>query len=252
MLIKWKRLKVAVAALLALLCVAAPALALMVRPIVIDLTSAGSGSTSSMEVVNDRNRPVTVEIKVSAMALPEKGPPVMTNDEGKDFLIFPTIARIQPGQSQVFRVRYIGEPDIEKSKLYMFSSSELPVEIDPDSDKAQIQMLYSIGSVVTVRPLGGTPELMLAGVERATNSKGVEGVYLTFKNDGASHAYVKNATIDLESDAGWVERLDADEMSASVGLGLVPAKARRALFVALPNVPAEGALSGEIKGLAAR
>lgn len=246
-----KNWKIAVAALIAFGCIAAPAWALMVRPIVIDLTAAGNGASSSMEVINDRNRPVAVEIKVSSMELPEKGSPVMTENDGADFVIFPTIARIQPGQSQIFRIRYVGDPSIAKSKLYMFSSAELPVEVDPNNKGAQIQMLYSIGSVVTVRPLGSTPELMLASVEKATNSKGVDGVYLTFQNEGASHAYVRNATVALRSEGGWSEQLDANEMGASVGLGLVPAKSRRALFVALPDVP-EGNLTGEITGLASR
>ena len=237
--------------LLGLTIASVPALALLVRPIVIELTSMGSQSSSQIEVVNDRNRAVAVEIRAKRLVLPEKGPAQTAEAADGDFLIFPTIANIPPGGRQVFRIRYVGEPAIGQSQLYMFSSSELPVEVDPSAGKAQIQMLYSIGSIVAVRPEKGKPDIKVAAVERATNDKGVAGVYVTFQNDGPAHGYVAETNLDLNSDAGWSKRLGPRDMSASVGLGLVPANAKRSIFVAVPDVPAEGALTASVRAASA-
>lgn len=233
--------------LLGLTIASAPALAILVRPIVIELTAIGSSANSQIEVVNDRNRPIAVEIRAKLLDLPERGPPTTTVAADGDFMIFPTIANIPAGGRQVFRVRYVGDPAITQSKLYMFSTSELPVDAAPEDAKAQIEMLYSIGSVVTVRPVQGKSDVQVVGVERATDKDGNAGVIVTFQNDGAVHDYVAGATLDLKSDAGWSKRLDATAMGGLVGLGLVPANAKRAMFVALADIPADGNLSGTVR-----
>lgn len=233
--------------MLGVIAVSVPALALLVRPIIIELTAVGSESTSQIEVVNDRNRAVAVEVRVHRLVLPEKGAPSYDEAADGDFLIFPTIANIPPGGRQVFRVRYVGDPAITQSKLYMFSSSELPVEVDPEAGQAQIQMLYSVGTAVAVRPVNARPDIQVVAVERATNAEGVAGVYVTFQNNGAAHGYVSSATLDLTNGAGWSTRLDASKMGASVGLGMVPANAKRDIFVAVPDVPADGTLSGTVR-----
>ena len=234
------------AALLGMLFVAAPGLALLVRPIVINLTSSGSRANSSIEVVNDRNRAVAVEVKVNRLTLPERGPPMVSADPGKDFLIFPAIASIPAGGRQVFRVRYIGDPALAQSKLFMFSSSELPVAENPTAKDAQIQVLYSIHSVVTVSPPKARPAISVVGVERGKNAKGESGVFVTFRNDGPAHGFVNNAQFDLEV-GSWSKKLEAAQLGNVVGLGLIPANARRVMFITMPDVPAVGQLAGRIK-----
>ncbi|UKK83146.1 fimbria/pilus periplasmic chaperone [Sphingopyxis sp. BSN-002] len=225
----------------------APAFAILVRPIVIELTAIGSSSTTQIEVVNDRNKPMAVEVRPKVLVLPEQGPPVTDTPADGDFLIFPTIANIPAGGRQVFRVRYVGDPAITQSKLYMFSTSELPVDANPEGGKAQIEMLYSIGSVVAVRPVQGKPEISVVAVARGADKDGKPGVTVTFENIGRTHGYVAGSTLDLKSDAGWSKQLDAAAMNTKVGLGLVPANAKRTMFVELPDVPADGNLSGSVR-----
>ncbi|RIX27031.1 fimbria/pilus periplasmic chaperone [Sphingomonas edaphi] len=230
----------------AFLMVAAPAIALLVRPVVIELDATGGGSSSSLEVVNDRNVAMTVEVKVSDLSLPEKGAPVLTASDGKDFLIFPTIAKVQPGGRQVFRVRYIGDPRLAKSKLFMFSTSELPLENDKTEKQAQLQVLYSINSVVAVRPSKATADIRVVDAKRATNDKGEAGLELTFTNDGAAHGFIGMANMSLQAGA-WSKNLDRNEMGKAFGLGLIPAQSRRIMFVALADLPASGSIDATVK-----
>jgi P pilus assembly chaperone PapD len=231
--------------LLALLF-AVPALALMVRPVVVELSSSGGGANGSLEVVNDRNRPVTVEVKVQKLTLPQRGDPVLTPDSGADFLIFPPIASIKPGARQVLRVRYIGPPDIPATRLYMFATSELPVAPDPTEKRAQVQVLYSINSVVAVTPPEAKPDIKIAAVERAKNAKGEPGLYVMFENDGAAHGFVGNGTLELTSGA-WHKEFGQKQVGEAFGLGLVPAQAKRDMFIPIADVPATGSISGDIK-----
>lgn len=235
---------------LAAMCVlslaAEPLLALLVRPVVLELASTGAGAASSLEVINDRNVPMTVEVVVQDLNLPEKGNLVLTPNTGSDFLIFPTIAKIQPGARQVFRVRYVGTPNPEKSRLFMFSTSELPLSIDSAEKRAQMQVLYSINSVVAVRPPKATSAIKVGDIRPATNAKGEKGVDVTFLNEGNAHGFIGAASMSL-SGGGWKKALDADAMSKAFGLGLIPAQSRRTLFLAVPDLPATGAFAGEVK-----
>ena len=70
----WKlRAAAALLSVCGLALVGAPAYALLVRPVVVELTSTGNGASSSLEVVNDRNIAMTVEVKVQTLTVPEKG-----------------------------------------------------------------------------------------------------------------------------------------------------------------------------------
>jgi fimbrial chaperone protein len=225
---------------------AAPAYALLVRPVVIELTSTGNGTSSALEVVNDRNIPMTVEVKVQDLALPVKGDPILTPSNGDDFLVFPTIAKIPAGGHQVFRVRYIGDPNPAHSRLFMFSTSELPISAEPTSAKAQVQVLYSINSVVAVRPPKSNAAIKVVDVQRGSNAKGEQGLEITFENDGAAHGFVGASTMSL-TDGPWKKALAASDMGKAFGLGLVPADSKRVMFLVLPDVPAAGVIQASIK-----
>lgn len=241
------RAALALAALLIGMFIAAtPGLALLVRPIIIDLTASGTGVNGQIEVVNDRNKPMAIEIKVNSFTLPERGELVLGPDASRDFLIFPAIAQLPAGGRQVFRVRYVGDPAIAQSKLYMFASSELPVSETAASDKAQIEVLYSISSVVAVRPPRAKAAIAVAGVERAIGPDKQPGLRVTFENKGPAHGYVGSTVLDLGT-GSWRKSLGSDETGKAFGLGLVPAGARRSLFVPVKDVPADGAINVTIK-----
>jgi P pilus assembly chaperone PapD len=237
-------------AVLAALCmsfmVAGPVMALLVRPIILDLTSSGGGVNGQIEVVNDRNTPMAVEIKVNSFTLPVRGEPVIGPDAGGDFLIFPAIAQLKPGARQVFRIRYVGNPALAASKLYMFASSELPVSETAGDEKARIEILYSITSIVAVRPAKAKAAINVIGVERAVGADKQPGLRIMFENKGSAHGYVGDAALELAA-PGWNSTVGADQTSKAFGLGLIPAAARRSLFVPLKDVPANGQIAVEIK-----
>ena len=90
-----KRLSILLACIIAG-TLSAPAFGLLVRPILLELTATGQGTSGAIEVVNDRNRPIAVEIKVQSLSIPEVGAPVLAPDpkDGADYMIFPAIASI--------------------------------------------------------------------------------------------------------------------------------------------------------------
>jgi fimbrial chaperone protein len=218
---------------------ATPALALLVQPILIKLNTSGSGSSAAIEVVNDRNRPVTVEIGVEQLLIPERGPATRAPDAGDEFQIFPPQAVVPAGGRQIFRVRWVGEPTLDKGKLFMFSTAELPVQLD--EGRTGVSIYYAVESVVAVSPTGARPEISVAKVERAVNASGVAGLEVTFVNDGAAIGYANDASLRLSiPGSDWSMTLNSSELNNAFGLGILPAAQTRVMFFAPAGVPAEG------------
>jgi fimbrial chaperone protein len=146
---------------------ASPASALLVQPVVIDLQTSGEHTNAAITITNDRNRPDTVEVSVNKLTLPEKGAPVLTPVNGDNFLIFPPTATIQPGHTQVIRIRWVGEPVLAQSQTYMFATSELPIA---NAKGTGIQLLYSIQSLVTVTSPTLKPDVHVISAVRDTET----------------------------------------------------------------------------------
>jgi fimbrial chaperone protein len=239
-------------AIFGLMAAPLPVLALLVRPVLMNLTSSGAGANGSFEVVNDRNRPITVEISVNRLTVPERGQVVVTPDEGSDFQIFPPIARIPAGGRQIFRVRWIGEPNIPESRLFMFSTTELPVS-EAGGGPTGVQIYYAINSVVAVRAPTARPDISISSVERATNSEGHPGVDITFENHGPAHGFVANAELEISAEGGgWSHTLRPADLNTAFGIGLLPPNGRRIMFLALDDVPAQGTLTARLRPLPVR
>lgn len=235
----WFRKFAAVAAVVAT-AIATPSAALLVQPVFMDMRYTGAQSSGGLSVINDRNRPMTVEVTLSRIELPDQGAPVFTPIEPDDFLIFPAVATIPANGTQVFRVRWVGEAKAE-GELYAFTTSELPVDIESDATAA-LQLLYAIQTIVGIAPAGSQPDLSAESVERAENADGVKGVRILFANAGNAHGQVTGSGISVSS-GGWTHRFTAEEVSGAVGLGLVRANGKRWMFLPLPSVPETGDLT---------
>lgn len=235
--------------------IAAPTYALIVQPVVIDLKTTGEGSSAAIVVTNDRNQPVSVEVTVNKLSLPQDGAPILVPDKGDDFLIFPPIATLQPGKTQVIRVRWVGAPTLAQSQTYMFATSELPIK---QINGSGVQLLYSIQSLVTVTSPALKPDVSVAAVTREVQTPPkppegaaptpLQGIKVTFQNDGPAIDYISRHRVKF-SIAGtkWSKTLDAPDVSKSVGLGLLAPNSKRDLFFALNDVPPAGAIQASLE-----
>lgn len=231
-----KRRSVLAGLLLAL--VATPSFALLVQPVFLDMRYSGIRSSGALRVVNDRNRPMSVEVSVSSIDLPEQGEAVFTPIEGEDFLIFPAVATIPANGTQVFRVRWIGDPGEQEGKLFALTTAELPIEEEAQGGAA-LQLLYAIQTIVAIGPSGTRAEIAPVAARRAVKADGTAGVIVTFENAGQLHGQVTSATVNVTV-GDWSKQLRPEDVSNAVGLGIVPAGKRREMFLPLAEVPAEG------------
>ena len=136
--------------------------AMVVQPVVIDLTTSGRAMSQVVTVENTFDKPLPVEMRVEGLDLTPDGVNATGKDPG-DLSIFPPQTLIQPGQRQSFRVQYVGEPSLARSKHYFLTAAQLPVQTN--DTQSNVQLLYNFQILVSVSPDGVKPALSIASAE---------------------------------------------------------------------------------------
>jgi fimbrial chaperone protein len=197
--------------------------AMTVQPVVINLTSTGNGMTQIVTVENTFTNPLPVELRVDELVVDGD----MLKPSGKDpgdLLIFPPQAIIQPGQTQSFRIQYVGDPALARSKHYYVTVAQLPVKL-PEGQSA-IQILYNFQVLISVSPNGAKPNLRVKSAAVATNAEGKNVPWITLDNDSPAHAYLSNGKLRMvaKNAAGkevFKQTMSGPEIQQTIGFGLV-------------------------------
>lgn len=236
-----RRFLAAVIMVTALFAVGQPASAMTVQPVVLDLQSSGRGMTQVITVQNTFSTPLPVEMRVEQLNVDNNGFTGTGHDPG-DLLVFPPQALIQPGQTQTFRVQWVGNPQLAKSQHYYVTVAQLPVQLP--TGQSAIQILYNFQVLVSVSPPGAEPNLKIAGAEIGKNADGKPIPVITVSDDSAAHGYLSHGRLRItEKDTSgkdvFNKVLTGPEIQQIAGFGLVAAGQTR--HISIPVVlPVEG------------
>jgi fimbrial chaperone protein len=217
------RLKHALTMFCAALLPAQAALAMTVQPVVIDLQTAGRQMSTVVTVENTFATPLPVELTVQELELTPEGVKQTGKDPG-DLMVFPPQAIIEPGQTQTFRIQYVGDPALAKSKHYYVTVAQLPVKL-PEGQSA-IQILYNFQVLVSIAPAGVKPQISIQSTEIGKNSAGKPIPILTVNNESTAHGYLANGRLRIvQKDASgkqvFTKTLSGAEIQQSMGFGLI-------------------------------
>lgn len=226
----------------AALALAPPSWAMTVQPVVIDLQTAGRGMSQIITVENTFATPLPVELTVQELELTETGVKQTGRDPG-DLLVFPPQALIQPGQTQTFRVQYVGDPALARSKHYYVTVAQLPVQL-PEGQSA-IQILYNFQVLISVAPGGAKPKMTVDNARIVTNEAGKPVAQVTVHNDSPAHGYLSNGHLRIvEKDAAgnqvFSRTLSGAEIQQTMGFGLIGGGQTRNVVVPVELPSAQG------------
>jgi fimbrial chaperone protein len=221
--------------------------AMTVQPVVVDLRTAGRQMSALVTVENSFATPLPVELKVREGKFEAAGLQ-QTDVESPDLLVFPPQALIQPGQSQSFRIQWVGEPVLSGSKHYFITVAQLPVELPTGQNS--IQILYNFQVIASVGANGAKPALKVNTATIEANQAGVGRPVIELQNTGANYGYLADGQVRIvQKDTAGREvfrrTYNSSEVQQNLGFGLVPAgqTRRMTLPVDLPSV--EGTVNVE-------
>ena len=218
------------------------ALAMTVQPVVIDLQTAGRDMSQVIQVENTFATPLPVELTIQELELTPDGVKQTGKDPG-DLLVFPPQAIIAPGQTQTFRVQYVGDPALAKSKHYYVTVAQLPVKL-PEGQSA-IQILYNFQVLISVSPLGVKPKIEVQSAQITKTPDGKSVPIVTVVNQSPAHGYLSNGHLRIvERDAAgkqvFSRTLSGAEIQQTMGFGLIGGGQTRKVAVPVELPSAEG------------
>jgi fimbrial chaperone protein len=229
---------VAAAWILALMPAAAQAGA-RVSPMVVNVDPSGRGAVARVTVSNPGQVEFPLEVVMSRGEITEAGELVLTPAD-EQFLVFPAQARIAANGQQVFRVQYVGEPQLAQSQIYYMSIRQIPVDLGPGTPRVQIVATFNV--LVNVVPKGARAEPAVVSVQGVTRDD-KPGLEVRLANKGNSYfsASELSWSISGTTASGTAVRLTPSraEMANNIGVGVVAPGKTRTFFV-----PTEQSLTG--------
>ena len=220
--------------------------AMTVQPVVVDMSMTGRQMSAPVRVENNGPNPLPVEVRLveTDFAVDAVGASDRLSD---DIIAFPPQAIIPPGETQVFRLQYVGDPGADRSKHYYAEVAQLPVEL-PEGQSA-IQILYNFQVMVNVAsPTAGDAALTIESAEIVQNAEGKNMAAFTVRNSGRNYGYLSSGNLTIRhTDAAGNETvrrtLTGNEIQQMIGFGLVgPEMTRR--FVSPVEV---GSADGQVE-----
>lgn len=194
-----------------------------VSPIQLEMVSVGPSSRSQVTITNSSSAPLALETSLSRLELGENGEQKLTK-AGDEFLILPAQVMVPPGATQVFRIQWMGAPNLPASRSYRMGLTQIPVKMP--KTQAAVQVVMSFGVLINVAPPQGQPELKLVGTGIAVEKPGKNHPTITVENSTSVHALLQQATVKLSS-GSWSQTLSPTEIGQKVGAGLVQPGQRR-------------------------
>jgi fimbrial chaperone protein len=230
---------------LALIAGGMVAYAMTVQPVVVELQTSGRGMSQTVSVENTFTNPLPVELRVEDLTFGNDGLTGTGQDSG-DLLVFPPQAIIQPGQTQTFRIQYVGESTIARSKHFYVTVAQLPVQL-PEGESA-IQILYNFRILTSVAPPNSAPAVRVTAADVARDAAGAPAPAVTFTNDSVMHGFLSQGRLRIVQRDGsgrevFRRVIPGPELQQTIGLGLVGAGQTRRVVIPIA-LPAEG---GEIE-----
>lgn len=208
----------------AALAVAAPlpALATTVSPVVIDLQSTGRGVVANISVANTGAKSLPIEVSTQALAPTATGLEAV-KDSTDDLLVVPPTALIPAGQTQSFRVQWIGDPVPAASKHFYVGINQLPVKL-PEGESA-VQVVYNFNVLVSVGATNGKPALAIQSAGIAEH-EGKPAPSITVSNSGTTYGYLSQHSLRIvETDSAgkqlFTRTVSGNDFQQLVGYGLI-------------------------------
>ncbi|AQR72840.1 fimbria/pilus periplasmic chaperone [Sphingomonas sp. LM7] len=221
--------------------------AMTVQPVVIDLTTSGRGMSQVVTVENSFDKPLPVELRIETLDLTADGVKPTGRDSG-ELAVFPPQALIQPGQRQNFRVQYVGDPALARSKHFFITVAQLPVQTT--DTQSNIQLLYNFQVLVSVSPDGAKPALTIASAEIGKDAEGGLAPVITVSNASAAHGYLSRGRVRIVQFATdgrevFRQQITGPDLQQAIGYGLIGGGQTRRMTLPMRLPRADGRIEAQ-------
>lgn len=215
------------AALAAWALIGVQAEAYQVSPLIVDVAPSGRNAAAEIRIQNTEAEAIAVEIEIVERTIDAEGRETTTPAE--DVSALPPQALVQPGATQVLRLRYIGDPAIRSARNFTATVRQLPVSLENGEARGRLALVVNFGVSFNVIPQGARAAVEVIA---ATFSDGAAAVQL--RNTGDNYASLAAMQWSFSNAQGQAYSVSGGTIRSSMGVVLLQAHAERALTIQLP------------------
>ena len=241
----FKKLLTALTAVLLGLAPAA-ASAARVTPMIIELEPAGGRSVARVELSNPGQNDFPVEVQMFRGLITEDGELELTPAD-EEFLLFPAQIVVPAASQQVFRVQYIGEPELAKSEVFYMKIRQIPLPFEANENKVRVVVNFNV--LINVVPDGVVAQPYVESI-RPAKREGVSGIEVRVSNQGTRYFLAGTLPWQISgitpNGEPFEVRRTREEMSGDIGVGVVAPDRTRSFFVPLDQPLAEGSIKVDL------
>jgi fimbrial chaperone protein len=213
---------------------------------IVEVEPSGRASVARVELTNTSQAEFPVEVQMFRGVISEAGELELTAAD-EQFLLFPTQVVVPARSQQVFRVQYIGDPELAASEVYYLQIRQIPVDITPGQSQVQVVVNYNV--LVNVVPSGARPEPFVESARPVVRGEAT-GIEVRIANRGTRFFTAGTSPWQVRGTAedGTVldVRLPPTEMTRLIGVGVVAPGRARVFFIPTEKPLVEGTIQAQM------
>ena len=229
-----------------LACAPVAVQAARVSPMIVEVEPLGRGSVARIELSNPGQAQFPVEVEMFRGVISEAGELELTPAD-EHFLVFPAQRIVPAGSQQVFRVQYIGEPELAASEIYYMQIRQIPVNITPG--QSQVQVVVNFNVLINVIPDGASPEPVVESIRPSVRAD-VTGIEVRLSNRGTRYFTASSQPWQVSGTAEDGTMVDVllppEELSKLIGVGVVAPGRARIFFIPTEKPLVEGTIQANM------
>lgn len=172
--------------------------AIDLTPFIYEFNSKGPNTKHLFKVKNDSSEMKALKITISTREVTLDGTENNSTVNNK-FQIYPSQFIIKPGATKGVRVRWIGEKDIQTELAYRLNVEQMPVNLNPEQRKSQMQVLQKLVGAIYVVPDNSKANLSISNIKTVMDKSETKFLSFQIENNGNKHSNLKNHIIYLDA-----------------------------------------------------
>ncbi len=237
-------------ALMALsLLMLSPANAYDLKPIVIQLSPSGSGTTQTVLITNTHKVPIAIEVRAYSRKQNPDGSETRA-PEDEDLIISPPQMVIAPKASQNFKVQWVGDPAPEKELAFRLVTTQLPIKFKDQKEgdvSVKVDMSYRYEAALYIVPPKSKPSAKLVSVAPVKGGDGKTWLEAKILSQGTRRAIIEKPSLKLTAENGGdTVTLEGEALAALANQNILVGN-ERIIRLPWPEGLAVGPVRGELR-----
>lgn len=163
--------------------------AFQVEPFIQLMEPIGKKSNATFKITNTTDKPLPIETELLKSSL--NSDDIESTIESEDFFIMPPQTLIPANSSQVFRVRYLGGSEINKSEPYRVLFKQLSLD-QSEKKGSHVEVLFNFSALILLSPMNAKEEL-------AINVSSLNNTYsINIENEGNKFSDLSKKQLEIQ------------------------------------------------------